>query len=359
MSPPITGAALASEDVVEILKASGEVTVIPYQRGNLQSGSFSLRQVLRILACCLRLACLRVWKRFDRVYLVVSSSVLGNLRDLLFLLLMGGRLRRNLVVHLHGANFDLTMKRVPRPLRWLNRRLLGDIRAAIVLGDSFRDIFEGYVPKGKVAVIKNYFDASLLIPRDRVAAKFGPGEKVRILYLSNLMPEKGYRLLLDSFLDVPPEVRQHAELHFAGTIRPQDAGPFLERIAQHANITYHGCVVGEQKRDLFWSSQIFCLPTLYRFEGQPISILEAYAAGCLVLTTGNGGIRDVFRAPEHGFSLDADLAICQIDFAGLLTELIGNISRYQAVGSFNRSTAEANYQKSIFAKNILRVVGMQ
>ena len=49
---------------------------------------------------------------------------------------------------------------------------------------------------------------------------------------------------------------------------------------------------------------MLCLPTCLS-EGQPISILEAYAAGCVVITTDRGGIRDVFQDGINGFQIEA------------------------------------------------------
>ena len=65
-------------------------------------------------------------------------------------------------------------------------------------------------------------------------------------------------------------------------------------------------VEGEEKRNLLKQSHIFCLPTFHKFEGQPISILEAYASGCIVLTTANGGINEIFKNGTNGFLVNMD-----------------------------------------------------
>jgi glycosyltransferase involved in cell wall biosynthesis len=63
---------------------------------------------------------------------------------------------------------------------------------------------------------------------------------------------------------------------------------------------YHGdssaCIIvdGPGKKNLFSEAHIFCLPTYYPYEGQPIAILEAFASGCVVITTNHSGISDFF-----------------------------------------------------------------
>lgn len=356
LSPPITGASLASENIVDYLRESHDVVVIPYQRGTLQSGTFSIIQLFRILLCCFRLIHRRLLCQFDRVYLVISSSSWGNMRDLLFMMLIGRSLREKLVVHLHGANFDICMQNAPNYRKWLNKYLFKNIRAAIVLGETFENIFDGYVARDKVKIVKNYFDSDLLIPEGRAAAKFNSSGKVKILYLSNLMKEKGYEILLEAFLQLPEELHKKAELHYAGTIANCDKESFLNKIRNRSNIFYHGCVVGSEKRDLFWGAQFFCLPTIYKFEGQPISILEAYASGCCVLTTNNGGIKDIFYAPEHGIVLDDNLIICTNELSESLQDIVTNTKKYSSIGTFNRLTAMDKYHKNIFTDNIARIL---
>ena len=64
-------------------------------------------------------------------------------------------------------------------------------------------------------------------------------------------------------------------------------------------------MTGEKKRRLFAEAHVFCLPTYYSYyEGQPISILEAYASGCVVITTDHGGICDIFKDKINGFRVE-------------------------------------------------------
>ena len=57
-----------------------------------------------------------------------------------------------------------------------------------------------------------------------------------------------------------------------------------------------GWVSAKQRTGLFEQSSIFVLPTW--FEGQPVSLLEAMAAGMCSLTTAVGGIPQTLGEPE-------------------------------------------------------------
>ena len=73
-------------------------------------------------------------------------------------------------------------------------------------------------------------------------------------------------------------------LEFAGkfySIKSQKQFEFL--IKNEENIIYHGEVSDKNKKKSLRSPYFF-LPTSF-LEGQPISILEAYASGCFVITS--------------------------------------------------------------------------
>ena len=363
LPPPITGAAAASKTLVDALKKNHSVTVISYQRGNLISGKFSLKQMFKILAIGLKLKLMK--KDYNSAYLVMSSSFLGNIRDIFILIMIGRRLRRKTVLHLHGANIDTYQSSTSLWIKLLNKKLLSGISSAIVLGETFKNIFKGYISDNNIRIVKNYFAPDLLISEEMLLSKFDSIEKVNILFLSNLMEEKGYGLLLDAFLFLPENISSKAELHFAGECYSRgEKELFLNKIKGKSNIFYHGSVTGKEKQQLLWNAHIFCLPTFYKYEGQPISILEAYAAGCIVITTSQGGINDIFTNNKNGLSLDVpyntDLSRVikgiRCDLEEKLKTIIPDIANYKHIAHFNRREAMSKYTMEGYCRNIEKIL---
>ena len=59
----------------------------------------------------------------------------------------------------------------------------------------------------------------------------------------------------------------------------------LEQPDAKENIRYLGFVSGEQKDAALKSADLFCFPTYYRNENQPVNLIEALAYGLPVITT--------------------------------------------------------------------------
>ena len=80
-------------------------------------------------------------------------------------------------------------------------------------------------------------------------------------------------------------------------------------LENHPNVADHidflGIIEGEDKEVLLLQSDIFVFPTYYRYEGQPAVVVEAMAAGLPIITTDQGGIRDMVIHGENGFFVEA------------------------------------------------------
>jgi glycosyltransferase involved in cell wall biosynthesis len=357
LAPPVTGATVASERSIHAIHNEGDAVVLPYQRGTLGSGGFTFSQALRILSVGVRLVYerLRKGRQLTAVYLVVSSTFWGNIRDLFLVALLGRRLRSALVLHIHNATIGHYFARTPIPLRRLNAFLLGQARSAIVLAPSLKGIVEPVIPTNKVRVIPNFFDSELLLSDKEVLAKFQQHDVIQVLYLSNLMMEKGYLLLLDAFNALPNLIRSHAQIRFAGDFQSKaEKRHFLERIAGAVNIRYEGVATGEKKKNLFRSSHVFCLPTFYEFETQPISVLEAYASGCVVLTSDYGPLGDIFVDQVNGLRLNrlAERAIDAGSLARALALCVGQPERFLPMARHNRKHAAENYSVDAYDRAI-------
>lgn len=239
--------------------------------------------------------------KYDVVYMTSGQSFLGFMRFAPYMLIC---ILKNIPYynHIHGGYFrkmyDAQGKLKKKLLNYFIKKASG----MIVLGNSLRSMFEGIIPEDKIFVCENGVQDEVVATEEEIAEKierYKKDTKKKVLYLSNLMVEKGILDLLkasESFID------DEIEFNLAGAIEPSIKDTIEDYLKKYPNkIKYHGIVRGEQKKKLLLDNYIFILPTYYSNEGQPISILEAYVTGCAVITDESvGGIRDIFSDEING-----------------------------------------------------------
>ena len=209
-----------------------------------------------------------------------------------------------MIIHLHGGGIRKLIFDRYRIFYHLNKFFLKRIGGAVVLGKSLKSIFESMVPQDKIYVVPNFAEDYLLLDKKKIKKKFLKINPLRILFLSNLIPGKGYEELIDAYVTLKDDLKKNIRIDFAGGFESEnDKKKFLDNIKDTVSLHYHGIVSDGKKKDLFSNSHLFCLPTYYYYEGQPISILEAYASGSVVITTDHGGISDIFKNGVNGFEV--------------------------------------------------------
>ncbi len=168
----------------------------------------------------------------------------------------------------------------------------------------------------------------------------GPAERPQpnILYLARLEPEKGIMALLQAFRELSVRYpTAHLDIAGFGSLEGE-VKAFIAREGLQ-NITYHGLVRGQEKTALFKSSGIYVLPTSHG-EGLPISVLEAMAAGLVVVTTSAGALNDFFRDGEMGYKL-ANVSGAHV--AEKIEEAIRSKSKAEGISRFNFAYARNHF----------------
>lgn len=350
---PTTGQSLACQVLLEDLRSKYDVTVVDLVKSTLSKGVGSAIRVVEVLKIVLRTA--RGARHADVVYITIAESVLGNLRDLLLYVASIGKLKAT-VIHLHGgAGMRDLMSDRHRLLKRVNAVFLRRLGGVIVLGERHLSMFEPYVDQARLVVVPNFALNELFVEERDILAKFANVEPLRVLFLSNLIAGKGWIELLAAYEQLSPSMRESIELDFAGAIAEDDErGHFLERLDRLPRARYHGAVRGDTKASLLAEAHVFCLPTFYAFEGQPISILEAYASGCVVVTTDHSGIFDVFEPGLNGVEVEPK-SIESLRSA--LTELLGRMDLSQ-IALHNRRQAWAQFRSEEYCANVGRVIEM-
>lgn len=296
---------------------------------------------------------LLVSRKVDTAYITISESYAGNIKDLLIYTLLG-KLRKRTVIHLHGGSFRKSILERSFVLRWLNKHFLKTIGAAIVCGESHKEIFDNLISPKKIHLIPNFAQDHIFLELNRVSKKFEDRQqKLRVIYISGMTEGKGYSRLLAAYEQLSESSRSRIQIDFAGKFDDNAAETsFLQRIQYHPNVNYHGTVSGDQKSSLFYNAHVFCLPTSFN-EGQPISILEAYAAGCVVVTTARPGILDIFKPNENGYLIPSD---DPAPIGRVLDSLAANFKTLESIATHNQKFAEENFRQNLFCERAAAVL---
>lgn len=137
----------------------------------------------------------------------------------------------------------------------------------------------------------------------------GDPQVLRILYLSHCTRQKG---LFDTLEGVMLAEQRLAEWHSPISLRLMVAGTFVSRDEKAefdalvgrpgaaALIECLGFVAGDQKDLLFRQADLFCFPTYYQNENQPVNLIEAMAFGLPILTTRWRSLPELFANDYPG-----------------------------------------------------------
>lgn len=164
--------------------------------------------------------------------------------------------------------------------------------AACLQACSFKEVehFRQMGCGGPVTIIPNGVDTSTFIPGDRTEAQDYwpiPKDRLMVLFMSRLSPEKGLDLLIPAWADLmrSPSSKD-AMLVIAG---PDDRGyqRVVERMIDTYDVSSRVCMIGmvhgRQKLALLRRADVFILPSYSENFG--IVVAEALACGTPVITT--------------------------------------------------------------------------
>ena len=349
LPPPITGQSVASEKIINNLKYEYIFNTINFSKKNFKHGISSFGRILEVIDIIKKV--IKNRKTADIVYLTLSQSLAGNIKDLIILFLTRSKKQ---IIHLHGGGISNIIYDRHPVIFYLNKIILKHVDKIIVLGKSLKSIYS-FLDEKRICVVPNYSDKYLFLNEKDIREKYKT-DSINILFLSNLIPGKGYKELADAAVNLSEKYKNKISFSFIGGFESGDDNDFLEKINSIENIKYHGVVKGYDRLEYFKKAHVFCLPTYYPYEGQPISILESYAAGCNVVTTDHAGIGDVFYDNINGRYVEKkSVESLQSVLDNLITEYFNDKSRMLKTGLNNREIAEKKFTEKNYLNNIKQI----
>ena len=349
--PPINGQSKASKVLLDALVRHHEVKVVNLSKTSLKNNDSSVGRVKEIISILNEVKKYR--NNNDLIYISLAESFAGNMRDLMIYRLVRKDLDKVFIHMLGGAG----MMEILSGNGWqkkANADVMSKIAGVLVEGPVNFENFKRVVSEDKIHIVPNFAEDFLFLKDEEIEDKFADTDPLQLLYLSNLIPGKGYDELAEAYLHLSCEEQEQLKISFVGGF--EDSGSeekFLKKISSNNNIKYLGKFIdGEAKRNLYARSHIFCLPTYYPFEGQPISILEAYATGCVVITSNHSGIPFIFKNEINGFMVEKKSVPSLID---ALRKTIHQKNRLKEIAMSNKKIAETTYRTDIYQQKILDI----
>ena len=303
--PGFSGQRNAAEMVLKSLGAYPHFELVPIKLSGLPKTGKGVVPYARFLVsslhCIARLLGVCAFGRADGVFVALSQTRKTLAREKLFLRMIRLVSRnRQMPIAFRIDSSLFTTWEVESPVAVAFREILEMASVVAVLGPTQKSHLDANF------VTEHADTESWIVPNtceidvcteDDVLRKQDQDAPINVLHLSSLMEAKGYCDLVDSidFLTSAPEIvlcgyLTHNEYATRfDSLESQRKG--LEgAVTKHSNLSWVEGAIGEKKRKLFETAQVFVLPSWYPVEAQPLVLLEAMASGCVVITSTVGEI---------------------------------------------------------------------
>lgn len=274
-----------------------------------------------------------------------TSQGIAWLKDT-FYVIIGKALRIHVILHMHGGNFDTIYNNNPRIIQSYTRQILEIADAVIVVSAEWKKRLGKFVSVAQVYPIINCIDVQKLRP----IATCGGDLVVNVLFVGRIGPLKGALDLIEAIHCLEPV---KTDFHFWMVGPEERKGDFQN--AHHLLETYQltgrceilGPVQRERVLQLFREANVFVLPSQY--EGLPMAILEALAAGLPVIATCVGGIPEVVKDNDNGFLIPpGDIKA----LSGSLEKLVSDADLRKRMGQRSREFAERELNVQSYVEKI-------
>lgn len=347
---PTTGVALANKVIIEnIEKSSGfkiEYINTAYSKFEENHGDFTIDKALFFIKVNFE-----IYKIFrnDIIYITPGQTFFGVLKYFIFII-TSKIFRKELILHIHG-NY---LRKQYEILSGIKKKVFFSIISltdkGVVLSELLIGNMSPFIKRDRIYILHNFVEDYIIDSVVEVEKKL-ECKIPRIVYLSNLMEEKGIIDLLEAFI-IMKNKGVFFEARIAGNIDVKFKNKFEEYLIKLESVKYLGIVKGKEKQDLLLWGNTFVLPTYYSMEGQPIAIIEAMATGNVVLTTNHAGIPDIFENEMNGFCVQAKSPESIVD---KITFINNNIEFRNRICLNNIDTARKKYTTYIFIDNLIKI----
>ena len=293
-----------------------------------------------------------IFGRIGVLYLVCSRSNVGFLRDSPALWL--ARLGLPILMHTHGSDlFDLLTNRRLSPIaRWLYKPC-----HLVVPSEHLCEILSPYF--ASLTVCENFFEGTevCVTPQTQYPRSKVDNDSLTVLWNSNIMASKGFFDVCEAIHDLRAA---GLPIQLVATGRPiGDAEMAMIEVenrlrvaCQSPAIDFRGHVAHQQSIFLLNEADVVVLPSRYRSELQPVSIIEAMCVGKALLVTDTPVFHSITESYPAAFVPPKDVEALKRELKTLLDTRRDDPKRFAMARSEDAQVAKERFSSARFDDKI-------
>lgn len=232
----------------------------------------------------------------DLCYVTPNAKGGAFYKDFLIVMMLK-TMKQKVVIHYHNKGVSTRQDRFIDNI--LYKLFFKDLKVIILAEALYNDINK-YVKRDDVFICPNG------IPEQKNIRNKSEHEGFNILFLSNIMEEKGVWDLLDA-CRILKERGISFQCHFVGkwsNITEEAFNDKVQKLKLQDCITGHGAKYDNEKDVFFQNADVFVFPTFYNNECFPLVLLEAMEQGIACISCNEGGISSIIDDGETGYIIE-------------------------------------------------------
>lgn len=304
--PPWGGQAVAIRKLVDTTFDGIDLHHVPmsFSKDMDDIGRFRWRKLSQLPNLIARIWVARFRSKCSTLYYPPGGeSSTAVLRDIV-VLLSCRMLFAEVIFHAHAGGFVDVAEATPLPIRLL-------ARAAYRKPDVLIQLTEKSPPDGLRVGAKRIECVSNGLHDDGARYARYIGEKtadghVQLLFVGAISAGKGIMVLLEAcslLKDRGMKFLLKVMGRFSSSEFEDQCASFIRERELEAYVEFIGVLTGDDKWQVYCDSDIFCFPSFFRSENQPLVIIEAMQFGLSVVASDWRGIPTMVTDGEVGFTV--------------------------------------------------------
>jgi glycosyltransferase involved in cell wall biosynthesis len=231
-------------------------------------------------------------RRVDVAHIHLSDG--GSVLRKTILSLLAYGFHKPVLIHAHGAEFDLKNSKFPKWLQEGTNLIFRQCKGFIVLSETWKEYYVSNMrlDEKQVFVLPNPVELATQVPART------SNTTIKIVFFGRIGQRKGAFDLVNAFASLAVDRRKNVQLFLAGDGEIQHGLELVDRLGLKDSVTFLGWVDSEQRDQLLAAAHIFALPSYN--EGLPMALLEAMGWGLPVIATPVGGIPELITSGVNG-----------------------------------------------------------